>query len=292
MKIALLTIENLDGYTTDDELIIEPLNKLGYQVEFVPWRQTTVSWSAFDAAIIRSTWDYHKSPTEFRQTLKNIESQTRLANSFQTVEWNLDKIYLRDLEEKGALIVPTIWSNGIIDAIKIEDWYKQLHSSEIVIKPTISASSLDTFRVKSNEIDVSSLKNTFENRSCMIQSFMRGIVEEGEFSLFFFGGNYSHAILKSPKEADFRVQPEYGGRTQAIKPTKKLLTTAENVLGFVSPMPLYARIDFVRNENDDFVLMELELIEPALYFDKDGQAAQRFAEAVHQWQLSEVNKKL
>jgi glutathione synthase/RimK-type ligase-like ATP-grasp enzyme len=283
MKIAFLSTDNLDGYVTDDELTVPPLKESGYDVEIVSWRRTGVRWDRFAAVLIRSTWDYHKNPGKFLRVLEEIESQTRLANPAEIVKWNFDKIYLRQLEGKGAVVVPTIWNNGSFEREAIDRWFDHFRTDEIVIKPTISASAEGTIRLNKGDVNLTAVKETIKGRPCMIQPFMRGIIEEGEYSLQFFGGEFSHAILKSPKAADFRVQEEYGGRNRQIEPTARLLTSGQHVLKLLSQTPLYARADFVRDENDEFALMELELIEPSLYFRFDPDSPRRFVDAFLQW---------
>ena len=112
---------------------------------------------------------------------------------------------------------------------------------------------------------------------------MRGIVEEGEFSLFYFNGEYSHAILKTPKTGDFRVQEEHGGIIQATKPTADLLATGEKIMQYISPTPLYARVDFVSTDEGEFAVVELELIEPSMYLREAAHAPRMFAEAIDSW---------
>ena len=112
---------------------------------------------------------------------------------------------------------------------------------------------------------------------------MPNIVREGEYSLFFFNGKYSHAILKIPAKSEFRSQEEHGADIHPVVPQEKLLLRARQVLGSLTTSLLYARIDFIRNDADDFLVMELELIEPSLYLRTDSQAAGRFAAAVDLW---------
>ena len=108
-KICFLSTDNLDGYVFDDDLAIEPLRKLGWEVSTIPWR-ADIDWNNFAAVIIRTTWDYHDSPVEFLRALQKIdESKARLENSLKTIEWNLSKEYLREMESKGVRIVSTIW---------------------------------------------------------------------------------------------------------------------------------------------------------------------------------------
>lgn len=274
-------MDDLTGYVFDDDLAIEPLNKLGYEVHTISWRDKTVNWDEFVAVIIRTTWDYQKSPSEFLEVLRKIDvSKARLENPLQIVEWNLSKLYLRELEQNGVKIVPTIWDEKSVTADKFDEWQTYFQTDEIIIKPLISATAGYTYRLKQFAPELTA---TFENRPFMVQKFIPNVVSEGEFSLFYFGENYSHTILKTPQPTDFRVQEEHGGIITAVAPSAKLLQTAEQVLSFVNPRPLYARIDFVRDEFDDFCLMELELIEPALYLRMDENAPQLFAETVSDW---------
>ena len=123
------------------------------------------------------------------------------------------------------------------------------------------------------------IENELRTREIIIQPFMNNIVEEGEFSLFYFGGRYSHTILKTPRKNDFRVQEEHGGIITSVIPEPKLRSTADLVHSVINPVPLYARADFVRTERNTFALMELELIEPSLYFRMDPESPGRFAKA-------------
>jgi glutathione synthase/RimK-type ligase-like ATP-grasp enzyme len=286
MRIAFLSINDLSGYVTDDELAFEPLQELGHIVEFVPWQQTAVGWQEYDAVIIRTTWDYQNHLTAFLSVLQQIEAQTRLANPLEIVRWNADKIYLKELESKGARVVQTIWINSKINREQIEEWFYQLQSDEIIIKPRVSANAQDTFRLKRGHVDTATLSKVFDHRPCLVQPFMPEIVAEGEFSLFYFNGEYSHAILKTPQTADFRVQEEHGGIIQAIKPAANLLAAGAEILHRISSRLLYARVDFVRTESDEFALMELELIEPSLYLRTAESAPRLFASAINRW-LSE-----
>jgi hypothetical protein len=284
MKIALLSIDDLTGFVADDELVVEPLRELGHVAEFVPWQKIGVAWREYGGVIIRTTWDYQNNLAAFLEVLQEIESQTRLANPLEIVKWNADKkIYLNDLAKKGAGIVPTIWNDGKIDSRQIEQWFEQLRSDELVIKPTVGANAQDALRLPCGEPDAARLSMLFDNRSCMIQPFMAGITKEGEFSLFYIDGEYSHAILKTPKPGDFRVQEEHGGIIKSIEPSPGLLAAGKKILTHISTALLYARVDFVRTERDEFALMELELIEPSLYLRTAAHAPRLFAEAIDRW---------
>ncbi|MGC2238668.1 MAG: hypothetical protein WA584_21115 [Pyrinomonadaceae bacterium] len=274
-------MDSLDDYVSDDELAIEPLNELGWNVETISWRDKTVDWNDFEAVIIRTPWDYQREPEAFLEVLREIDkSKARLENPLEIVEWNLSKLYLRELESAGINIVPTLWGEGKIDEKLFQSWLEYFGTDEVVIKPIVSATAEFTYRLQNF---TSELTEIFSERKYMIQPFMPNITSEGEFSLFYFGGEYSHAILKTPKPEDFRVQEEHGGIIQPVAPAEKLLDAARKAFEFIEPLPLYARIDFVRDAGGEFALMELELIEPALYFRMDEGAPKRFARVFNDW---------
>jgi glutathione synthase/RimK-type ligase-like ATP-grasp enzyme len=126
------------------------------------------------------------------------------------------------------------------------------------------------------------LEQIFSQSEFMVQPFMQNIVDEGEYSLFYFNGVFSHAVLKKPKENDFRVQEEHGGIFKSVEPTEQQKSIAKNIVGKLSVLPLYARTDLVRTDDNDFALMELEVIEPSLYFNMDSQSPERFAKAFNE----------
>jgi len=282
---AFLSMDNLDAFECYDHLLFDPLESLGWSVDEIPWKNQQTDWNQFEAVIIRSPWDYQKAPQAFLKTLKRIDqSSAILENNYELVKWNIDKTYLKDLEEQGNEIVPSLWSTHF-EGDQIDHYYRQLKTSEIIIKPTVSAGAEDTFWINRSESEkyIDRLSKIFDNRSFLIQPFMKNIIKEGEFSVFFFGDTYSHTILKTPKSNDFRVQEEHGGKLTKVIPEAKLLTSARNLLHKITPMPLYSRMDYVRTDENSFALMELELIEPSLYFNMDPESPKRFAKVFDQW---------
>lgn len=282
---AFLSMDNLDEFECYDHLLFKPFEKRGWKVEEVSWRNQKIDWNEFEVVVIRSPWDYQQDPDAFMDVLGNIDqSSAFLENSLELVNWNINKTYLRDLENQGIEIVPTLWRKHF-DPVEWPDFFEELASDEIIIKPTISAGADDTFRIQESEKEEFSkkLSSIFNNRPFMVQPFMDNIISEGEFSVFFFGDTYSHTILKTPKAKDFRVQEEHGGRLKTVEPEGELLQSARDLLNVISPLPLYSRLDYVRTENNTFALMELELIEPSLYFNMDPKSPQRFAEVFDEW---------
>lgn len=268
-------------YVTDYDLSYDAMRAQGWEVDTVAWRDPQTDWSAYDAVYLCTAWDYPHYLDEFAAVLQNIErSSATLVNELSLVQWTLRKTYLRDLESRGADIVPSLWRIDI-DVEEIPSWFETHGSNTVVIKPEVGTNAHDTF-VLQNPLDAetrSLLATAFLQRAFFVQPFIENIQSEGEFSLFYFGGEYSHAILKRPTVGDFRSQEEHGAQITSVQPCEKLLAAGTKVVSLVDPQPVYVRADFVRGADNRFLLMELELIEPSLYLRMDNAAAARFAAA-------------
>lgn len=272
MKIVFLSCDKLDGFVVDDNLLVKKLTDEGHHITTLSWTART-DWSQFDCAIIRTTWDYMERPEEFFQKLEEISLNTKLYNNLATVKWNIHKGYLKELEQKGASIVPTIFFSPS-DELKIPASWS---NSKVVIKPAISAGSFKTIVLEKSEIGSGEYKNELFPGDWMCQPFLPQIAE-GEISLIYFNKKFSHALLKVPKAGEFRVQEEFGGAIIPIKPDAVMLEVGNKIISAVDDDLLYARVDLIPYENH-FALMELELIEPALYFRTDEKAVDHFSEA-------------
>ncbi len=281
------------GYVIDDHLAHEPLRALGWRVDWVPWNREGVDWCAYDVAVIRSTWDYQLQPDAFLAVLAGIEQRgVRLENGLELVRWNSSKTYLRDLAALGVPTAPSVWREELRRG-DLPVLFDEVASDEIVIKPVVSANAMGTWRLDRTtaRARASELESFFAGRPFIVQPMARAILGEGEYSLFYFNGAFSHAILKTPKAGDFRVQEEHGGVIRAVKASRALRDAGAATLKAVGDAPLYARADFVRSNakananaagarGDAYWLMELELIEPALYLRMDAGAPTRFARAL------------
>jgi hypothetical protein len=280
---VILTMDCLDAFEVYDTLLDEPLLARGWKTHTLSWKNKEVDWNDYDAVIIRSPWDYQDYADEFVEVLNKIDQSTaHLENNLATVKWNIDKIYLESLEAANINIVSTLWQNNISETL-VAHFFDQLSTNQLVIKPRISANADDTYWLtRDNYIDFyPQLLSAFSESSFMVQPFMESVIKEGEFSLFYFNGVLSHTILKTPKNDDFRVQEEHGGRLTTVEPEQELINQANKTMNAIADqnqMPLYARIDFVRDKNS-FALMEAELIEPSLYFNMDAESPNRFADA-------------
>lgn len=290
-RCAILSMDNLDGYEVHDGLLDKPLKNAGWETKTISWRAENIDWNQFDLVMIRSTWDYQLDSEKFLNVLHTIDNSTaHLENSINIVKWNINKKYLRELEQKKIQIVPTLWLETF-NKNNFSSWFEKLSTNQIVVKPCISAGAFDTFRITKAEhltmVDV--LAEKFEQRAFMVQPFVPSIVDEGEFSIFYFDGEYSHCILKKPKLNDFRVQEEFGGFLSKVTPESELKEQAESILKVIDTPLLYARFDFVRWE-DNFALMEAELIEPSLYFNLDSEAPKRYVDAMER-RMNQLAKK-
>jgi len=280
-RVAFLTLGDPTGFVIDDDLAIMPLARRGWQVETFAWNRSGVDWRRYDLVVIRSTWDYQHHAEKFLEVLEKIEqSGVRLENGSEIARWNMPKTYLRDLASRGIDIVPTFWRERL-RAGELPPLFEELRSNEAVIKPVMSANAEGAWRLDRARVALLApeIEAYFANRPLMLQPFERGIVEEGEFSMMYFNGTHSHSILKVPKRGDFRVQEEHGSEVIPIVPEPALLAAGDAAIAAVGQKLLYARADLVRS-GDGFRLMELELVEPALYLRTDPGAPDRFAETV------------
>ncbi|MEM6470094.1 MAG: hypothetical protein AAF802_11105 [Planctomycetota bacterium] len=276
-----LTIEKLDGFFAYDHLTFEPLARLGWSVEEIAWSRREVDWSEYDAVVIRSTWDYQDSPDAFLTVLSEIESSAaRLFNPLDICHWNFNKTYLRELGERGVPIIPTRWLD-LLNEESARSLFADVSSDHLVAKPLVGANSdgIVVFAAD-DEASIVSATRAYGDQPLMIQPFLSQIQSTGEYSLFYFAGRYSHAILKTPKEGDFRVQEEHGGQIEAAIPDETVREIADKAIGVIGQTLLYARVDVVFLDDASPVVIELELIEPSLYFPYDDESPARFAEAL------------
>jgi glutathione synthase/RimK-type ligase-like ATP-grasp enzyme len=280
-RIAFITFDQLPELDPDDRLAADELAARGVDVVPAIWDDPHVDWTGFDVAIVRSAWDYHLKLPAFLTWLAARESEgLTLWNSADTIRWNLDKKYLLRLEREGVAIIPTLLI-GAGQACDLAGLMDERGWDAVVVKPVFSASAHDTYRITRAEAEPRQdlIDELLRTREIFIQPYMHTIAEEGEWSLLFFNGRFSHALLKRPQEGDFRVQLEYGGSLHALEMPAGLIAQAERVLARVREPWLYARVDGVL-EKGQFLLMELEMLEPLLYLATDSGAPARFAEAI------------
>jgi glutathione synthase/RimK-type ligase-like ATP-grasp enzyme len=269
-NICFLSCRDVDNLIVDDHLAIKEMQVQGeYKVSTIAW-DDEADWASFDLVVIRTTWDYVPRHAEFLKKLERIAGLTKLLNSPEVVRWNHHKGYLKELEAKGVAIVPTVMFKypGVISIPS--DW----KYSKFIIKPAISATAFKTIIVSRAEVETLAFKEMMTEGDWLLQPFLEEITV-GEVSLCFFNRQFSHACIKIPKAGDFRVQEEHGGDIQQFTPDAELLELGQDLMDKIPFELLYGRVDLARFEGR-YVLMELELIEPSLYFRTNPLAALNF----------------
>ncbi len=280
-KIAFVTCSTKPEFASDDIPVVDLLQSKGTEVQPLPWDAESDQWKAFDLVVIRSCWNYHLHPEKFMQWLDQMESQkVKLFNSAKTVRWNLHKGYLKELEQKGVPLPETIWLKkgkgaNLSQLITEKNWEKA------VVKPAISATAFNTFLVShaENEQQQQKFAEQLFSADTLIQKFMPEVQQEGEWSLIFFDKKFSHSVIKRPTSKDFRVQNDFGGSAELASPPPFALEQAQKVLLMIDEPLLYTRVDGVIS-NNQFLLMELELIEPMLFLADEKDAGERFANSI------------
>ena len=279
------TPENPDWYAQqildDDILLRNALEAKGLRVARTYWDNPDFDWAQTRCAIFRTTWDYFNRYAEFMSWLDRAGKQTRLINPIELILWNVDKHYLHDLSEKGVRIPPTRFiETG--DTRPLEKVAAECGWPELILKPAVSGAARHTYRLSMTDLshheDI--YRTLVQDEAMLLQEFQHKILSEGEVSLMVIGGKHTHAVLKTAKAGDFRVQDDFGGKVQSYKPTEEEVQFAERVVSLCSPLPVYARVDMIRNNLGQICLSELELIEPELWIRMNPQAASQLAESI------------
>ncbi len=288
--IVLCTEDRLEQLTTADEhsvnvgkedaLVSAAFGRLGLRTARVSWSHVGQDWAAPRAAVLRTTWDYFHRFPEFAEWVKHVGSVGRLINPAELVLWNADKHYLFDVENRGFAIPPTRFIE-VREHTTLEKLFQETGWTDVVLKPSVSGGARHTYRLGPAEAAAHEqiFHGLLQSESWMLQEFQPRIVTEGELSLILFGGKFSHALIKRPQTEDFRVQLHHGGTYALATPSQAQIDLAEQIVASCDPAPVYARVDFVSDGTND-LLMELEIIEPELFFRFVPEAADRFATAV------------
>jgi len=282
-RIALITHSGAPQLTEDDELLGSELSERGYAVDAVSWDQADADWPSYDAVVLRSCWNYHLEPSKFVSWLNTLKAcAANMWNPIDLVHWNLRKHYLLELQEQGILVPPTVILQEINDR-SLKDTLAKNGWERAVLKPTISASAFRTrlFSAKDAAEIADSMNEKSRPQAYMVQPFLEEIEKDGEWSFIYFVKQFSHCVLKKAAPGDFRVQSQFGGTVEPRLPPPALLEDTRSIVETVPGNLLYARVDGIER-NGRFMLMELEIIEPALFLSTEAEAARRFADAIEE----------
>lgn len=270
-KWAILTCKEYNPEALiDDDLLFPLLKEKSILAENVIWNNPDINWNEYSVAIIRSTWDYIDNYNEFIRVLELIEaSSCKLFNPLSIVKYNSKKTYLRDFQTKNLPIVPTTFlCNPTISEIE----KLIINKNKYIIKPAIGAGASGLKIINStSDLREISLKGEF-----LFQPLIESI-REGELSLIFFNKCFSHALIKVPEKDDIRSQEEFGSTLiPCSSPCKNALEIGEKILSTIKEAVLYARIDLIKDEEGNYRIMEVEMIEPCLYLSLNKNASQNF----------------
>ncbi len=302
-RIALATCAALPDLHEDDAPLVAAIEARGVPAEAVVWDDPTVDWSAYGLVVVRSTWDYAQRRAEFLEWARRVDVATALANPFPVLSWNTDKHYLRDLDAAGVPVVPTMWlePSRHFTSQALHTRFPAL--GEFVIKPAVSAGSIDTGRYTA--VDAGSRGLAIQHarrllaaqRTVMVQRYLPSVDTVGERAHVFIAGEYSHSVLKGAMldGPDVGIEGVYREeRMSPLEPSERevqfsadvvraarasFARTADGVDLVPDPL-LYARVDVVTDDAGEPVLMELELVEPSLFLGLVDGALDRFADAL------------
>jgi len=278
-RVALVGSEH--GLEIDPDLPIASaaLSDAGIAAELVRWDDPAVDWAAFDLVVVRSCWDYAWRLSEFLGWARAVP---RLRNRAEIVGWNIDKVYLRDLERAGLPVVPTAWDPSGADDLPA--------GAEWVVKPSVSAGSRDTARWDTPAAVLAHVAElTGAGRTAMVQPYLPSVDELGETAMLFIGGAFSHAVRKGPllvPGEGVRQDRNSRGDLRRVDPTAAQRAVAQAVFDAVPGLvgvgdaPLYARIDLVQDADGNPVVLELELTEPSLFLPQAPEAAATLVRAI------------
>lgn len=285
LKIAYVCYKDVgtfDSPVEDEESVLfNFLRDKGLQLTKVIWNDDRVDWKSFDLALLKSPWDYFEVIDTFYSWLTHLdEIKLPLLNPTDLVKWNADKHYLAEIADAGLPVIPTAYINKGT-RLELETFFERFKPDQIIIKPCVSGGSFHTFKVTKENLEEiqNKVQLLLKTMDFMVQPFIPEVQIEGEWSLLFFNGKFSHCLLKKAKSGDFRVQHFLGGTIHPQQPSETMLKSAKQYVDQFAKSSLYARVDGVMID-ETFTLMELELIEPYMFLFTDVEGYENYYKAL------------
>jgi hypothetical protein len=288
LRLALASQLDLPEWEVDDAPLHAALRALGATVEQPAWDDPVVSWAAYDAVLLRTTWNYAWDRDGFVEWCWRVAGQTRLLNRPRVCEWNSHKGYLADLERAGVPIAPTIWLDrgrpaDVTALVGQAGWFQGF------IKPVFGQTARETLRFTANGAGLRQAQAHVDRllpaESLMLQPYLPLVETWGEASVVYVDGEPCHGVRKIPVPGDYRVQDDFGATDQPWDPppqvqalSRQAMAAAEFHLELEEPL-LYGRVDWLRDDQGGWRLTELELIEPSMFFRHGPETATALAEA-------------
>lgn len=273
--------EYIRNILTDDHLLKTALENRGLRVIRKSWADPEFNWKSTRFACFRTTWDYFERFEKFSKWLEVASSQTTFINSIELIKWNMDKHYLSDLNNRDVHTVETLFMEKNDDR-SLADISQKFKGEIFILKPAVSGTARHTYKITSDTLSAHEdiFKALIANESMLLQPFQQYVLLHGEISMIVIGGRFTHAVRKKAKDGDFRVQDDFGGTVHAYQPANEEIEFAEKAVNTCNPRPLYARVDIIRDNNNRLAIMELELIEPELWFRRNPLAAEMLADEI------------
>lgn len=282
-KIAILTGQRVPELLPYDQHVRELLRQKGVESEILLWEEMPTDFSRFNMVLCRTIWGYHTDIQKFYRFLDQLQAaNVPVWNPVEIIRKNAHKFYLRELQQKGFNLIPSLWlekntHHELSALLQKQNWQKA------IVKPAISADSENTYLCDmQNATQVQpQVERLLQNSEVIVQRFMDEITTQGEFSTIFFSNGYHYTVQKRPKKGDFRIQVRYGGKYTQTRLAPEILNQVEQIARPFLDKTLYTRIDGIVRQNR-FFLMEVELIEPDLYLDIVPQAAPQLVDSILQ----------
>ncbi len=280
-SVLLASCSSLPGLHSDEGYLIRALQATPLEIQVVPWTAAEADGSAASACLPRGTWDYFKQPVTFESWLARVNKTCQLINSLALIRWNLHKGYLEELAAAGVPTIPTLALQrgsqvNLARELESRGW------GAFVIKPAIGAGASDTQRYDPSQIELASthLQRLLTAGDARVQPFLPDVLAGGERSLIAIEGEITHTVVKRAAAGDWRVQDDFGGTYELVDARPKELDIAGQVLAALPEPAVYARIDLLNGPEGEPLVIEVELIEPMLYFECFPPSATRLAEAI------------
>ena len=281
MPILLATCAALPGLPADDRYLLTALAARGIAAEPAVWEDSHRRWSEAAGCVIRSTWDYAYRREQYVAWAERVGSETRLWNPAAIIRWNTHKRYLLDLAERGVPTVPTVLLPAGAPCT-LDGVLTQYGWDDAVIKAAVAQTGRYAMRVTGASLDAAQehLDRLLPSEDMLLQPYVRSLPVRGEVSLVFIDGEFTHAVRKLASGDDFRVHDDFGGSVRPTRPTRAQRDAAQRALDAVGEPTLYGRVDLVEDDAGRPVVMELELVEPELFFRFSPAAVERLVDAV------------
>ena len=278
----LKTNTYISNVLREDELVINALKEKNLYVVKKDWNDSIFDWETTRSILFRSTWDYFDKFELFKKWFNKTKNKCLMINSTETIEWNIDKHYLLDLQEH-QIPIPNSEFIKRGSSIDLSLLMQKKNWNEIVVKPTISGAAKNTYRLKEEEIIQfgPTWEKLIYKEDFIVQEFQNNVITEGEVAMIVIGGKFTHAVLKKAKEGDFRVQDDFGGMVYEYEASKNEINLAEKVFSSCDEIPLYGRVDIMWDDVGLPTVSELEIIEPEIWMRNYPKYAEYLADAIN-----------